>query len=591
MKKVIALAIFFILLSISVEAATYYVRPDGGTATQCYGTSDKAYTPVISDVSHDCAFNHPYWVVAPKGLLNKMVGGDTLIIAPGQYQMGLGAPNTSVCSQYYPWDCHMNPVPSGTVTAPTRILGQGWDTVTGTKPQLWGNERVFRILNLIGSSNVEVQHLEVTDHSGCIENGPDLATKCQRSTYPYGPWAATGLEASDSQNVLIKNVDIHGVSIGVLAARLTNWSVVNTNITGNSFAGWNGDLGATTSSNSGTILFQNTKIQWSGCGERYPLTTPDLFSVTDKHHCYSQDQGGYGDGLGTNTTGGNWIFDHVDVSNNVSDGIDLLYHNGNGSIVVKNDSKFQGNAGNQVKVASSATIDASTLVGDCANFAGKPYTSTTANMFDSASCATIQGVWANGVCSKPFNNCRAGGSVLASKLMNGSKTLITNTKFLKVSYIAIESSGSACNGTEVIASDAITTFELLPMSSDPSRLAVKYYAAGQYGNGDGPCGLIKLTSATTPPPTTCVPNNSCSNLTAPCGQTVTCTDNCGTVFTKVGVACPVCVPDLTKCNAPAPAVNKMTEGIDNCLQKCYRFAYTVNETVYSYSKSQIRKVQ
>jgi hypothetical protein len=36
----------------------------------------------------------------------------------------------------------------------------------------------------------------------------------------------------------------------------------------------------------------------------------------------------------------------------------------------------------------------------------------------------------------------------------------------------------------------------------------------------------------------CIPDNSCANLTPACEQTVTCTDNCGTVFTAQGPVCP-----------------------------------------------------
>ncbi len=80
------------------QAATYYVRTDGGTSTQCTGTADAAYPG--SGTAKACAFNHPFWVLSAAGSPNKMVGGDTLIIGPGQYMMGFGAPNTPSCSQY-----------------------------------------------------------------------------------------------------------------------------------------------------------------------------------------------------------------------------------------------------------------------------------------------------------------------------------------------------------------------------------------------------------------------------------------------------------------------------------------------------------
>lgn len=462
------LTCFLIFMAPIANATTYYVRTDGGTATQCRGVSDKPYTPIISDVSHDCAFNHPFWAMTVKGLPQKIVGGDTVNIGPGQYMMGYDAPNTSVCSKDYPWDCHLNPIPSGTSANPTRILGKGWDTLTGVMPQLWGNERPWQIFDLRGSSNVQIQYLDITDHSSCIENGPDTATKCQRTTYPYGQWASTGITASDSQNVLIKNVNIHGLTTGVLAGRLNNWTIQDSNIIANSSAGWNGDIGATTSSNSGDIKFINTKIKFSGCGEKDGAP----------YNCYSQDQGGYGDGLGTATTGGNWVFDSVDISNNVSDGVDLLYHNGQGSITVKN-SRFAQNGGNQFKTSGNTTITLSALIGECAWFNNNPIT------------------WN----STTFNNCRALGNTLALNFYTGTKVTISDSEITGQGDVLVQSSGTACNGTETLVANTITFRPGIEFhTGEPTAT---YYASGATGNGDGPCGSIKMTTGTTPVPPEC----------------------------------------------------------------------------------------
>ena len=64
----------------------------------------------------------------------KIKGGDTLLIANGNYKMGFGAPaETSSCSQYYPWDCNMQKIPSGPSTdKPTKILGAGY--ASGNEP-------------------------------------------------------------------------------------------------------------------------------------------------------------------------------------------------------------------------------------------------------------------------------------------------------------------------------------------------------------------------------------------------------------------------------------------------------------------------
>ena len=461
---VIAVYLFF---AAPVQAATYYVRTDGGTSTQCTGTTDAAYSG--SGSGQSCAFNHPFWVLSAAGSPNKMVGGDTLIIGPGQYMMGFGAPNTPSCSQYYPWDCRMRTVPSGTAALPTRIFGKGWDTGCGSKPQLWGTERSASIFDLNGSSNVQIQCLDITDHSSCMDSGPDSANVCNRNTYPYGPWALIGVVASDSTNVLLKNVNIHGLRSGILAGRLSGWTLENTDLIANSFVGWDGDIGATTSSNTGTVTFKNSRIMWSGCGETYPGLSP--------HHCYSQDQGGYGDGLGTNTTGGNWVFDHVDFSHNTSDGLDLLYHNGQGSIKISR-SRFEGNAGNQVKVSAATTIDNSKLIGDCAFFKDKSFTSTTGISFNPVS----------------FNNCRAGGNTMAVDFHSGMTVGIYNSTVTGNGDVLVQSSGSGCLSTDKITSQNNIYIGGLEYNTGGSDVADLYYASGAGGNGDGTCGQVPFNT-------------------------------------------------------------------------------------------------
>ena len=466
--RTIMVAAVYLALSGSAQAATYYVRTDGGTSTQCTGLADAAYSG--SGSNQACAFNHPFWVLSVAGAPNKMVGGDTLIIGPGEFQMGLGAPNTPSCSFYYPWDCTMRAIPSGTTTNPTRILGKGWDSGCTSKPQLWGTERAASILNLQGSNNVEVQCLEVTDHSSCMDNGPDAATRCNRSSYPYGEWAMIGIVSADSKNVLIKNVNIHGLRSGIMAGRLTDWTLEKTDIIANSFVGWDGDIGATTSSNSGYLIFKNTRIMWNGCGETYPGLAV--------HHCYSQDQGGYGDGIGTHKTGGDWVFDHVDMSYNVSDGLDLLYHNGNGSITISH-SRFEGNAGNQVKVAANTVIDNSKMIGDCAFFKGKAFTATTDMAYNAV----------------PFNNCRAGGNTIAAAFYPNMQVSIFNSTVTSNGDVLVQSSGASCVGVEKIISKNNIYIGGPEYNAGGADIADLYYSSGATGNADGTCGNIPFSTS------------------------------------------------------------------------------------------------
>lgn len=445
-------------------ATTYYVRPDGGTSTQCTGLADAPYSG--AGTGQACAFSHPFWAIAPQGNNpTKMVGGDTLIIDGSnnaQYKMGLGAPNTtdtSKCAAGWPWDCFMSAVPSGpSPTQPTRILGKGWNTGCSNPPQLWANERLSKVINLNGSSNVELQCLEVTDHSACQEFGPN---PCNRDTAPYGPWGDTGIEASDSSNVLLNNINVHGMAhTGIHAARLKDWTLQNTQIVANAMAGWDGDMGAGTSSNSGTISFDHVRIEYTGCGETYPGNMP--------YNCFSQSQGGYGDGIGTQKTGGNWIFTNSNVSHNTQDGIDLLYHDPTGSVTIKR-TRAEGNAGNQIKSATNTTIDNSIVIGDCAYFNNNPIT------------------WQ----PSTFDHCRAMGNAIALSFNAGMTATITDSTVLSNGDDLIISMGSTCNGTESIKS-LNNVFLGRPNFWKSGENTSLYYASGATGNGDGPCATVKL---------------------------------------------------------------------------------------------------
>ncbi len=454
----IFLAMLFVglgaMISNADAATTYYVRTDGGTASQCTGTVDAPYPGAGSSLP--CAFNHPFWAISPIGNNpTKMAGGDTLIIDGSngaQYKMGLGAPNTndtSQCHSSWPWNCYMRSVPSGpSPTQPTRVLGKGWNTGCTNPPQLWGNEKLTTVLNLQGSNNVEVQCIDVTDHSACQLHGP---VPCNNSSAPYGPWATNGLKASDSTNVLLKNLKIHGLYRGVHAGRLTDWTIEDTQIVNNSFVGWDGDIGS--SSNSGTIAFINSKIEYNGCGETYPGLQP--------YKCYSQDQGGYGDGLGTASTGGNWVFNNVDFSHNVSDGLDLLYHNGNGTVTIKR-SRFEGNAGNQVKTKTNTVIENSKIIGNCGYFANNPMTHNPGT----------------------FNNCRAGGDTIALSFHSGKNVKIRNSTIVSNGNVVVLSTGSSCNGSEFIEAKNNIFLGGTEWFDHQDKSAL-YYA-----DGSGACGQI-----------------------------------------------------------------------------------------------------
>ncbi len=395
----LALACLFFIIGVpAASAATFYVRADGGDTSQCTGLSDSPYPG--SGTNQDCAWSHPFMALPPLGT-PRIQGGDTLHIGSGDYRMGYGAPGADNCHSSSRGECVMPPIPSGpSPDQPTRVLGAGHLDGCEQAPELWGTERAWMVVNLEGSSNVELSCLDITDRASCViahcNSGlcEGEVAACNRSSAPYGDWASTGISARDSSNVVLRHLDIHGLANqGVRAGRISDWLLERVEIRANGWAGWNGNIGSSTS-NSGTITFRESVIGWNGCVERWD--TGEIFG------CWAQKGGGWGDGLGTGTTGGHWVFEDSTVHHNTSDGIDLLYLNDDGRVTIRR-TLVEGNAGNQIKASRSALIKNSVVIGNCGYFVNHP------NMLDG-------------------DHCRALGDAIYVGLSNSSHTdLINNT--------------------------------------------------------------------------------------------------------------------------------------------------------------------
>ncbi|HEY4556100.1 MAG TPA: hypothetical protein VIG68_06660, partial [Lysobacter sp.] len=273
----------------AADAATFYVRTDGGDAAQCNGRADAPYPG--TGAAQNCAWKHPYYALPSKGTA-RIAGGDTLLIGSGEYMIGYGAPGAT-CASTDRTACSLGSIPSGTASAPTRILGNA-----SAPPKLWGTEKTWSVMSLNGSSNVEVGHLEITDKSACISAHTVASAACNRSTAPFGQWATIGISASASSNVWLHDVNIHGMAMhGINAGGLTNWTMERVRINHNGWAGWDANVG-TASNNSGKIILRDVEVAWNGCGQD-PVSGAAV-------NCWGQKAGGYGDGIGTITTGGEW---------------------------------------------------------------------------------------------------------------------------------------------------------------------------------------------------------------------------------------------------------------------------------------------
>lgn len=405
-------------------AATYHVRPDGGSAEQCTGLADSAYPGSGTAVA--CAWAHPFWALDDQGEW-RISGGDTLVIHNGAYQMGYGAPNTGWCDQDGAFDCTLPPLPSGlSASAPTRMLGAEYDSGCASRPELWGTQRAWQVIDLSGTSHAVVDCLEVTDRSGCVESHGDPSVSCQRDTFPFGDWAATGIQAVDSSDVILRNLDIRGLAeTGMRAGRLTDWTLENVRIAANGLAGWDGDVDGD-DSNSGAIIFRKVIIEWNGCAETFPGKNRD--------HCWAQSAGGYGDGLGTGATGGHWLIEDSVFRYNTSDGLDLLYASraaGVPSSVTVARTFAIGNAGNQIKVGGPSTVVNSVLVGNCGFFDGQPF-------------ATLMGSGNEG------DHCRAAGASFLADLHNNATARVINSTITGHGDVLVSTGCeyAACSGSE-----------------------------------------------------------------------------------------------------------------------------------------------
>jgi hypothetical protein len=318
------------------NATTYYVRVDGGDARQCTGRANAAYSGRGN--AQACAWKHPGIALPPSGA-PRIAGGDILRIASGTYRIGD--------------DGYLQAVPSGpSAASPTRILGSA-----GAVPKLVGTHGIHRVLNLDGSSNIEIGNLEITDGSDCVFKHANARAACDDSM----PWARVGLYARGSKNVWLHDVNIHGMAArGMNAGGLADWTIERVKLNRNGSAGWDTNVGAG-SFNTGRIVLRHVEIAWNGCGERVSSGEPWA--------CWAQKTGGYGDGLGTTDTGGQWLVEDAYVHHNTSDGLDFRYMDGAPSTRVTMRRVYAvANAGNQVKIKGNSLVENSVLVGYCSYF-------------------------------------------------------------------------------------------------------------------------------------------------------------------------------------------------------------------------------
>ena len=414
---------------------TWYVRPHGGTpyvssATtpngQCDGKHDADYPG--TGVNQPCALgNMSYlWQDQATTYVMKWIisGGDTVIVRQktGGYQLGMLAPAPSsgpwspVNCQGDQFTCFMPSIPSGTAAQPTRILGENYGSchADSAKTTLLGSYNVETVLNAKDSQFVDVQCFEVTDTSGC-----GLYAHACAAGGDQGARVALS-ESALTSDVNFTDLFLHGTGEGIRGASGVGIVADHIHIRGTPGAGIDMDDtpwgGLSNISVSGGYTLTNSLTEFVGCLEEYPVVHQYPYI-----ECVDSNTGGYGDGLGTASTVGDWMFDHDTWNYNFQDGLDLL-HSGMHSLTVTN-SLSQGNEGQAFKIGSASHVvfQNNIALGNCMRLG---------QLFgDEPASALAPG---GGPPGAGYSLCRGGADTIPMKLDNQGTYLLQNNTI--VSY-------------------------------------------------------------------------------------------------------------------------------------------------------------
>jgi hypothetical protein len=209
------------------------------------------------------------------------------------------------------------------------------------------------VLSLGGSKNVDLECLELTDHSQCtrVGGGYPASEGCSTS-YPLSDYASTGISTdAETSGIKLKDLDIHGfVSDGIRGPIGGAILVDHVRIAFNGSAGWDFDSGGGTKNGLGAqVKASYLTVEWNGCNEEYPVRhSSPAFS------CFDQNSGGYGDGVGTPDTHLDFSCDHCTFRYNTQDGLDLLHTSG--STIEVTNSQAYGNMGQQWKMGAMHNV-------------------------------------------------------------------------------------------------------------------------------------------------------------------------------------------------------------------------------------------
>lgn len=449
-------------IAVDANAATYYVRQNGGCpktssgstdpgcANICNGTADVDYS---GGVSPNCAYNHPDWPLPMNGqdTTYKIVGGDVVVISNGTYQMGCKPGgtcrdpqyNTTVsanCDKTFAYDCKGGSIPDGSNGSETKIYGcsttgcgctKTGDTITcsSTPPILWSAGRQTWMWSLDGSDYVWMKDIEMTDHAdGTLSIESNCSTTADDSSKLSG---LDAIYANSGSNIVLDGLNIHGYCrYGLKIGGITNMTLQNSILKRNGMSGWSIDScsGAGTCGLSGTVTVNNNTITYNGCTEDYP-------SIGLKANgCHAQADSIVADGIESADSGGVWSVIGNNISWNTHDGSDLLYVNKgsySGGTVTYKRNRFEGNGGNPVKGPNALNMQGNIIAGNCGFFSDQSFTSAT---------------WSN-----TSDSCRGQGNAIEIAFRDNTTVpkIIGNT-IVSNGDVVVDTTGTCTSGTDII---------------------------------------------------------------------------------------------------------------------------------------------
>jgi hypothetical protein len=338
---------------------TWYVRPDGGTryssgvpSGQCNGKFDVSYAATGgTGTNQNCAFSDfrymwddesgsvgaGTWVIA---------GGDTIIIrgckasanqsnaSDPNCRVGWDAPTGSGanlwCYGVGSYTCYNPPIPAGTATQHTRILGQcvlagncntGNTTNRANLAQIFGGFSLNETFNLTATQYVDIEGIELTSHNGqCTRNGSPSYPRGCITSQPLDDYAQNGfLTNNTTANITFQDVYVHGFNasgfFGPIGGPITMTRVF---IGFNGMSGWNFDDGNDTPDGTGSAINASyVTMMGNGCYEEYPI----VHKAFPAQACYDSISNGFGDGWsGQDTELSSFICDHCALLYNTKDG-------------------------------------------------------------------------------------------------------------------------------------------------------------------------------------------------------------------------------------------------------------------------------